>query len=224
MDLPNEEGYFYFLARALGQEYGNDKSFTTWKGIIGEVKEKTITFTTGPYEPYYLIWGQRFGGAIAIDDITITKLNNSFEGGALLASDFVGGYGNIGRITNNPTQVITGKYSVLGASTPNEEWNEFLHTDLNKVSFQPNTTYSISFTYKIMNKIDNKEGYFYFLARAAHKSFAEDRAFTTWNDEPGTVRTKTITFTTGPHNDYYLIWGIRYGGVITIDDIKISKI
>ncbi|MDT8975071.1 hypothetical protein RQP50_02300 [Paenibacillus sp. chi10] len=223
IDLPDKEGYFYFLARAFGQDYANDKSFTTWKGQVGDVEETTITFTTGPFEQYYLIWGQRFGGAIAIDDITITKLNNSFESGTFLASDFVAGYRNIGRITNDPSKVITGKYSALGISSPNEEWNEYLHTDLNKIAFQPNTTYSISFSYKIINKIDNKDGYFYFLARAAYKSFTDDKAFTTWNEESGNVRTKTITFTTGSHSDYYLIWGIRHGGEISIDDIKISK-
>lgn len=39
---------------------------------------------------------------------------------AFLASDFVAGYRNIGRITNDSATVITGKYSALGISSPNE--------------------------------------------------------------------------------------------------------
>lgn len=55
--------------------------------------------------------------------------------------------------------------------------------------------------------------------------FINDKAFTKLQDyDNGTINTTTITFTTGSHSDYYLIWGIRHGGEISIDDIKISKI
>ncbi|KJB84836.1 hypothetical protein AZ66_28450 [Paenibacillus sp. E194] len=141
-----------------------------------------------------------------------------FEHGSYQNSDYIGQ-----KITNNPNDTIEGAFSAYGTADGSVEWNEFLHSDRSKIKFEPNTTYSITFKYKILSKPE-KDGYFYFLVRSASMDFINDKAFTKLQDyDNGTINTTTITFTTGSHSDYYLIWGIRHDGEISIDDIKISK-
>lgn len=50
----------------------------------------------------------------------------------------------------------------------------------------------------------------------------KDLAWTTWTGKTGSVGTKTIVFTTGGAENYFLIWGIHNGGALSIDDIKLE--
>lgn len=141
-----------------------------------------------------------------------------FERGSYQNSDYTGQ-----QLTNHSNYIIEGAYSAYGVSDGSTEWNEFLHSDRNKIKFEPNTTYSVTFTYKILSKPE-KDGYFYFLVRSANMDFIHDKAFTKLQDyDIGIMNTTTITFTTGSVDNYYLIWGQRFGGAITIDRIGIKK-
>ncbi|WP_028592981.1 hypothetical protein [Paenibacillus assamensis] len=214
---------YYFLARTPDAGVGNDKGDTWWKGKSGEVGSKTITFTTGSSAKYYLIWGIHKGGSLSIDDIQITKEIESFEsGGYVLPSYTKGHYTTEGKITNNPSQVINGSHSVVGESARGQEWFEFLHTDISKIQFEPNTTYKVTFSYKGNQEL-GPESYYYFIARTPDGSYKEnDRGHTIWKGKSGEIGSKTITFTTGSSSKYYLIWGIHKGGEQSIDDITIK--
>ncbi|MFB6367932.1 hypothetical protein ACFCP7_28770, partial [Paenibacillus elgii] len=148
----------------------------------------------------------------------------SFESGSYDATIFNSGYPDkAGSITNDPQKVISGKYSAIGTASATVDWSEFLHTDPNKFQFEPNTTYTVTFKYKV-NALPSANGHFYFLARAAYQDFSHDKGWEYWTDPVGTVGTKTITFTTDAYANYYLIWGLHFGGSLSIDDVQFTKV
>ncbi|TVX92190.1 hypothetical protein [Paenibacillus agilis] len=215
---------YYFLARTPDGGIGNDKGGTWWKGKVEEVGSKTLTFTTGSSAKYYLIWGIHKGGSLSIDDIQITKEIESFESGSYAVTVYTKGYyTREGKITNEPTKVIQGNYSVLGEAESTHDWFEFMHTDRNKIQFEPNTTYKVTFSYKVNQEL-GPNSYYYFIARTPDGSYEEnDRGHTIWKGKAGETGSKTVAFTTGSSAKYYLIWGIHNGGSLSIDDIQITK-
>ncbi|MNO23563.1 hypothetical protein D3C76_133670 [compost metagenome] len=220
MDMKAAENnrYFYFLARSTDNL--EDKGWTTWNETSGSKGSRSVTFTTGNKENYYLIWGIHNGGAFSLDDIEISKVNESFEKGSYANTNFLA---VSGMITNDPAKIISGQYSSYLSSQSSDEWREFTYTDSNKIKFEGNTTYSVTFSYKSIDmNVLNEGRFFYFLARSTDN--LEDKGWTTWNDSTGNRAKKTVTFTTGSKENYYLIWGIHKGGAISLDDIKIEKV
>ncbi|WP_028531779.1 RHS repeat protein [Paenibacillus sp. UNC217MF] len=214
-------GYFYFTARGVGSDYKSDKGWTEWTGQAGKMGTKTITFKTGEEENYFLIWGIHNGGSLSLDDISIQKLSESFERGDLNQTNYIAG---AGRITSDPQQIITGKHSVYVESSPKEEWKDAIYTNANKVHFEKNTTYAVTFSYKsIVEPVQGKNGYFYFTARGVGSGDISDKGWTEWTGQSGKSGTKTITFKTGDEENYFLIWGIHNGGALSLDDIMIKK-
>ncbi|MEK4043349.1 RHS repeat domain-containing protein [Paenibacillus sp. FSL H8-0048] len=214
--------FFYFLARSTdGQE---DKSFTSWNDASGNTGIRTMTFTTGNKENYYLIWGIHAGGSLAIDDIQIVKAvstqSETFEKGTYNQTDFLPGSGHI---TSDPNHIVSGQYSAFLSSAQSEDWKEFSYTDSQKVKFEKNTTYQVTFSYRSvdMGPVESNR-YFYFLARSTDNT--QDKGWTTWNDANGSRGSRTVTFTTANKENYYLIWGIHSGGALSIDDIEITKV
>ncbi|WP_234541643.1 hypothetical protein, partial [Paenibacillus pseudetheri] len=61
-------------------------------------------------------------------------------------------------------------------------------------------------------------------ARSSEAYLFGDKGFTQWTGEVGKVTNKTISITTGNLSTYYLIWGIHFGGSISIDDVELKKI
>ncbi|MBH5320950.1 hypothetical protein I6N90_24500 [Paenibacillus sp. GSMTC-2017] len=222
--ISDRGGFFYFFARAPGGDFGKDRGFIKWTGQVGEVGNKTVTFTTGAADDYYLVWGINHGGSISIDDVHIKKEVESFESGEYKSVPFTPGYpANAGGITNDASKVVNGKFSTLGESSSDRDWVEILHTDLNKLRFEPNTTYQVNFNYKV-NRLSDRDGFFFFVARAPGGDYSKDRGNQSWTGKVGEVGSKTFTFTTGSAVDYYLIWGLHYGGSLSIDDIQIKKV
>ena len=218
---PGDQGHFYFLARGAYEDFGYDRGWTNWTGEVGEVGNQKITFTTGNLLNYYLIWGLHNGGSLSIDDIQIIKIEESFESGSFDVTIFNSGYNSSGKITNLQNMIIDGNFSVLGEAQITQDWDEFLHTDLQKFRLDPNTTYEVNFQYKI-NKLA-EGGNFYFLARGAYEDFSYDRGWSSWTGSVGTIGTQKVKFTTGNLLNYYLIWGIHNGGSLSIDNISIRK-
>jgi hypothetical protein len=217
MNSSDSNRYFYFLARST--DFKDDKGWTVWNDSSGSSGSKTVTFTTGDKDNYFLIWGIHSGGALSIDDIQVSKRSESFENGTYNGTDFspVSGV-----ITNDPDKVISGKYSAFLTSSNSEKWKEFSYTDANKVKFEKNTTYTVTFAFKSVDmSLTDQDRYFYFLARSTDNT--EDKGWTTWNNSSGSKGTRTITFTTGNKDNYYLIWGIHGGGALSLDNIQISK-
>ncbi|MFF2911161.1 hypothetical protein [Paenibacillus sp. NPDC057934] len=217
MDKNAQNRFFYFLARST--DVKDDQGWTVWNDSSGSVGSKTITFTTGNKDNYYLIWGIHAGGALSIDDIQVNKLSESFENGTYNNTNFLPVSGTI---TNDPDKVVSGAYSAFLNASKTEEWKEFSYTDPAKVKFEKNTTYTISFAFKSESgALSDPNQFFYFLARSTDNK--EDKGWTKWGNSGGRKGTQTVTFTTGNKDNYYLIWGIHAGGTLSLDDIRIIK-
>ncbi|WP_339190050.1 MULTISPECIES: hypothetical protein [unclassified Paenibacillus] len=204
MQQNDSDSCYYFLARSTDNL--EDKDRTDWKDSSGNKGRKTVRFTTGSKENYYLIWGIHNGGELSLDDIEITKVSESFENGSFFNTNFKAGSG---MITTDPTFVVSGKYSAYLRSQTNEKWKEFSYSDLEEVRFEPYTTYSITFIYKSLEMDPVGDNYFYFLARSSDNQ--DNKGWTAWKKSSGTKEKRTITFTTGSKENYYLIWGIHKG-------------
>jgi len=149
-------------------------------------------------------------------------IRETFEGGSFAASDYVGGHQSVGVVTSQPGEAIGDAYSAYGSAAQTQDWTEFLYSDTAKLALEPSTTYTVSFRYKATAP-PAADGFYYFLARTGSGGFAHDKGFTTWRDDSGRARTKTVTFTTDAgFQDYYLIWGLRSGGALAIDDIVVT--
>ncbi|MCR8843751.1 hypothetical protein NQ117_08630 [Paenibacillus sp. SC116] len=96
-------------------------------------------------------------------------------------------------------------------------------SDPQKLQLEPNTSYSVSFKYKVI-KSPIEKGSHYFFSRTSTGKTAQDKGWTEWNDPAGSVGSKVVTFTTGPYSDYQLYWGTNYGGAVSIDDIQVTKL
>ncbi|GLW12932.1 hypothetical protein Misp01_80600 [Microtetraspora sp. NBRC 13810] len=95
---------------------------------------------------------------------------------------------------------------------PQWEWTEFLHTDRTKLKLKPSTGYTLTYRYRILGPADTRVQN-YFLARSTAAGHAGDVWGGEWAEPTGSgVKTRTINFTTGPQEDYYLIWGIHVPG------------
>lgn len=135
----------------------------------------------------------------AEENILVT--NETFENGSYTGRRYLPIQGTI---TSDPQKVVRGRYSTLLSSLSTEVWKEFNYTDWNTVKFEKNTTYSVTFAYKSidMNSMDANR-FFYFLARSTDGQ--EDKSFTSWKDASGSTGIRTMTFTTGNKENYYLI-------------------
>lgn len=218
MDPMNNGRYFYFLARSMDDL--EDKGWTTWNEGSGITKRKSVTFTTGNKDNYYLIWGIRGGGAISLDDITIHKDSESLERGTYSGTDYIAASGIL---TNDPAKVVNGMYSAYLNSPQTIEWANLMASDASRLKFQKNTTYTVSFAYKSIDmQPENPNRHFYFLVRGLDN--VEVLNWTSWNDSIGSRGVKTVTFTTGEQDNYYLTWGVRNGGALSIDDITVRQL
>lgn len=146
-----------------------------------------------------------------------------FETGSFATSHFTGGFGgSYGTITSTPSQVISGTRSAYGAAPATTDWYEFLYSNPTTIALAADASYTVDFVSKT-GGLPGSGGHFYFLARSQAAGAPSDRGVTSWTDPVGTVRKRSVTFTTGNHTDYRLIWGLHNGGALSVDDILISR-
>jgi len=128
------------------------------------------------------------------------------------------------QITTDPAMVIAGNHSLRwnGWEAP-KEWNEFLHSNNAKFPLKANSSYTVSFKYKIINKRTVKSQ-LYFLVRSASGGHDADTGWTEINDEVGISGEKSITFTLGNFADYSLIIGGHYQCEVVIDNLMLFEI
>ncbi|GIT80612.1 hypothetical protein LLS1_22810 [Leifsonia sp. LS1] len=213
----------YVLARTATGGVPKDVGFTVWNDPgDATVKNRSVTFTTGAYSDYYLIFGLKNGGAVSLDDITVTQ--NAFE--SFRTSSFAdslytaGTGGTTGSLTNASGTAISG-YSARGSAPTSTPFTEFLTSNPSRLALKPLTSYTVSFRSR-MTTASGSGGGDYVLARSATAGVAKDVGFTVWNDPgDGAVKSRSVTFTTGAYPDYQLIFGLKNGGAVAIDDISV---
>lgn len=155
----------------------------------------------------------------------------NFEAGVFNGGCMYPGIGSTGIISGNPEYLISGKYSCYVDNTYSTgnawEFNVFCNTNLADMCLSLNTTYRLKFKYKVVKDESAADGgYFYCLARE-DGTFLHDTGVYEWRKgdyEIGEVYSVEYEFTTGSQGRYYLMWGIRFGGAMAIDDVVIEKV
>lgn len=224
-ELPSKSSGFQVYARSNIGGVKADVGTMRFKGKAGTKGIKAIVFTTKQYNDYFLSFGMHYSGGIKVDNINIQyseKLNilgtHTFEDGSIEACGFRAADG--GFISGK--NVISGKYSVVGSNS-GSEWYDFLQTDSNVLKMKPDTTYTVTFKYFILKPTPAGSVGFQFFARSDKGGVKADAGNIRWNGITGALGTKTITFTTGNYDDYYLSFGMHRSGSIAIDDVAVSE-
>jgi hypothetical protein len=230
--LPEEtDGFFYLLARSNTGGFDADRAFTRWTGKVGETGTKNIYMQLGDFDDYQILFGLYKYGGIVIDDVVIEEADSmepfsgtvDFESGSMDTSYMTDGFrsGEGAIVTSDSSLVIGGKYSAFAYNQNNQEWYEYLYSDKTQIKLKANTTYTVSFDYKVI-KSPASNGYFNFFARTESDTKADVGAIT-WTGRYGDTGRKEVTFKTGSYDDYQLSWGIHFSGAVVIDNIKIQK-
>lgn len=125
-------------------------------------------------------------------------------------------------ITDDPGEVISGAYSLKGGNdTMGQTWNEFAHSNRDSLPLSGDSTYTVTFTYKVLTP-PPPTGYFYFFARSVTGGVASDVGGYSWQGAAGATDTVTVTFRLESYPDYYLVFGLKYTGECAIDDIEVA--
>lgn len=226
----SSDGYFYFLARSTKGTYSADKSYTRWTGNVGDTGTKNIYIQLDNYDDYQLMFGLYKYGGIVIDDIVVIEAEPipefsgtvDFESGSLdtsyMTDGFTSGEGAV--VSSDRDAVISGKYSAVAANTKNLEWYEYLYSNKNLIKLKRNTTYTVTFDYKILESTLNN-GFFNFFVRT--DAGLADVGSITWTGKADTTGSRTVTFKTLADDNYFLAWGIHYKGAISIDNIHLVQ-
>lgn len=214
----------YVLGRSLPGGAGADIGTTGWALGAGTSGTRTVTFTTGPYTDYQLIWGLRGGGTMTLDGIDIVAPAPSspstpggwetFEQGSLSASDYAAAT-PAASYTTAAGETTNGSGSAKGTTTASG-YTEFLYSKPSTISLLPLNHYTVTFDYRAL-----ASGTLYSLARTPTGTNVADRGYTEWTLSAGESKTVSLSFSTGDFADYFLIWGLKNGGSVSIDDIRI---
>ncbi|MBN9633104.1 MAG: DUF4832 domain-containing protein, partial [Actinobacteria bacterium] len=147
----------------------------------------------------------------------------TFESGSFSGSGFTAGLGGTtGTITSDPAKVVAGAHSVTISAPTTSAYTEYAYSDQAAIPLAPLTSYTVAFKTKT-TVASGSGGGNYFLARTTSGGIPKDAGFTVWNDPgDGTVKNRSVTFTTAPYSDYQLIFGLKNGGTICVDDISVS--
>lgn len=149
----------------------------------------------------------------------IHRDSENFEKGDITATSYIPLIGTLS-MAQESSKVVNGAYSAYGTGLKNLDWTVFMISDMDKIKLEPNTSYTVTFNYKVVDT-PASGGYFDFFVRtlAADK----DVGWLTWNEPIGSKGSKKVEFVTDSYSDYFLNFGMHYGGAISIDDIKITK-
>ncbi|GAA2870097.1 hypothetical protein GCM10010517_30230 [Streptosporangium fragile] len=194
-------------------QYGPRHGFETTIPAVPDGQEVTVTVknvSTG----VDATWTGRYDGSAG----PCRCVKESFEEGSFDNSVYSPANG---RITSDPVQRVAGNHSVYGESPQTQEWSELLRSDPAKLKLAPRTTYTVTFRYRLLQVHEQTSPYF--RARSTAGGSSQDVGVTFWPEPAdGDVRSKSVTFTTNDFGDYYMIWGLKFGGAMVVDDIVLS--
>lgn len=172
------------------------------------------------YDEYGVNLGQPVGDPIELGIDVVATAN--FESG--LPASFPGSCGEgVAQWTTQAGLVIDGVGSLHGRpGSGTAIWRPFLCSNPSALPLAGNTTYTVSFRYRIVAEPPG-DGYFYAGARSAQNLSLSDRNLVIFDPPAGTVGEARGELTLGPYSGYYLYFGMRNGGEIVIDSIQILR-
>lgn len=180
----------------------------------------------GFIDDYRIIWGIHGPGAVTVDDIDIVAPApgapttpsgwETFEQGSLTASAYAAAT-PAASYTTASTETVNGGGSAKGTTTASG-YTEFLYSKATSIALLPLNHYTVTFDYRAL-----ASGTLYSLARTPTGTNSADRGYSEWPLAAGDAGTKTISFSTADFSDYFLIWGLKNGGSVSIDDIRVAN-
>lgn len=171
------------------------------------------------YDEYAVNLGKPIGEPI---ELGITEVAGAdFEGGLPPELSTSCGSGE-GIITTNQAQVIDGNVSLLGRPAGVQTWQLFLCSDSGDLPLIAGHTYTLTFNYRIVSEPPG-DGYFYAGTRSNADLNASNRNILILDPPAGTVGEARGDVTLGNYPGYYLYWGLKNGGQIVIDSIRIIE-
>lgn len=249
-------GYYYLKLSDEVNGSVNARTIAKWlENPNTPAVNMNIDFRTGDESGFELVFGIRHSGMCSIDSIvlveraagsvisggkmekvTINKprvqkitwpVQEGFEEGQFAATPFTMGASNWGRLTHAASELISGKYSLLGRQEYFSEWFEYAHSNPKLIKLKKNTNYEIKFKYKILE--NGKAGNFYYTTLRSTKGYTDtgavtDTGFSTWTGTAGSTGIRRYSFNTGNYDDRFVIFGIFNGGAISADDIVITEL
>ncbi len=124
-------------------------------------------------------------------------------------------------LTADPSEVITGGYSLKGRYYGTESYTPYLYTDYRYLPLEPLETYQVTFDYRILEAPDKGfETIFYSPTAGQQDIWLPGTVIT---GEGGDSGTASLTNTLKDFTDYQLRWNIIGTGAISIDNIQIRK-
>ncbi|XID93037.1 hypothetical protein ACF3MZ_00410 [Paenibacillaceae bacterium WGS1546] len=229
LTAPGAGGYVYFFADTASGGSAESKGWIELTGAVGTIQTASASFTLNDRDDYKLIWGLRKGGAVSIDDIVVEKNGRTvyeerFENrqslDLALTKLKTPPVSDGSAITAHKPLVVSGNQSLYAKSKSGAEWNEIIYSESAKLPLQANHTYTVVFQYKI---IRTPGDYLYFFARSPSGGDSSSKGWTELTGAAGGVYQGESTFTLENRNDYYLVWGLRNGGEVSIDNIAVYE-
>jgi uncharacterized protein (TIGR03437 family) len=126
---------------------------------------------------------------------------------------------DLGGITTNPSEVVSGAASIRGSYGGKSSYNIFLRNDASVLVFKPANTYRVTFKYRILATPDQGFDVLFYSPTAGAAGNYLPTARITGN--VGDSSTQTLTSKLGQFSDYQLLWEVVGVGAISIDDIQV---
>ena len=153
----------------------------------------------------------------------------SFESGSFTGTKYVAvGAGTHLSFTQQADEVIGGNVSLKAQVDAATQWQDLFYSDPVAMPLAAGGTYKVTFRYRPLanggGTLDDP-AYYYFCARTATGGYANDKGLIHWFDEAGNgPAVKTVILKLENYSDYYLLWGMHWGGSCTVDDVRVTRL
>ena len=128
----------------------------------------------------------------------------------------------IGSLTTNSTELVGGTQSIKGSYEGSGAYTAYLQTDKSVLPLNPNTTYQVSFNYKILTTPSAGFEVLFFSPQGG--TVGNFLNSTRINGVSGETGAATLTSTLANFTDYQARWNVVGTGAIAIDEIRIINV
>ncbi len=129
--------------------------------------------------------------------------------------------GTVGSHSTDPGEIVEGKRSIVGRYQGVNSYNQILFSNPDILPLQPNTTYTVTFKYRILEAPDKGfELLFYSQKGASLNDWVESSI--EFKGKKGDQGKITLTATLKKYADYQLLFNIIGQGAIAIDSVSLA--
>jgi hypothetical protein len=125
-------------------------------------------------------------------------------------------------LTRDPSEVITGEYSLKGLYCGTKSYTPYLYTDYRYLPLKPLETYQVTFDYRILETPDKGFETIFYSPTAGQQDIWLPGSVIT--GEGGVSGSASLTNRLEDFADYQVRWNIIGTGAISIDNIQIREV